>query len=336
MRATAAVVATALIGGLVSPPARASEDDARAWLQRMTQALATRNYDGLFTHSTPRQTETMRIVHRVDADGSTTERLVSLDGNGREIIRTPTELHAYLPDRHLVLVEPRTDEGSLVKALPAPSPRLDALYELRTVKGRRLLGRDVQVIEVRPRDQYRYGYRLWLDEKTAMPLKSEVSNLDGSLLEQMQFTQLEMYRSLESRAVEPTVDATGFKWMRSNRRVVEAIVPPVGWRPLKIPPGFQLVGTRQQTVPGVPMPVQHLIFSDGFASVSIFIEPGARNVTAPAEASRMGSASTFTTHVRGFVVTAVGEVPPTTVRDLATSLVPSPDSAPEVVESSKR
>jgi sigma-E factor negative regulatory protein RseB len=108
--------------------------------------------------------------------------------------------------------------------------------------------------------------------------------------------------------------------MRSNRRVAEVRAAPGGWRPLKLPPGFQLVGTRQQTVPGVPMPVQHLVFSDGFASVSVFIEPGARNGSAPAEASRVGSASTFTTHVRGFVVTAVGEVPPTTVRDLATSL----------------
>jgi len=334
MRATAAVVATALIGGFVSP-ARASEDDAGAWLERMTQALATRNYDGLFTHSTPRQSETMRIVHRVDADGST-ERLVSLDGNGREIIRTPREVHAYLPDRRLVLVEPRTDEGSLVKALPTPGAHLEEHYELRTGKGHRLLGREVQVIEVRPRDQYRYGYKLWLDQKTAMPLRSEVTSVDGTMLEQMQFTQLEMYRSLEPRAVEPTVDATGFRWMRSNRHVAEVVVPPVGWRALKLPPGFQLVGTRQQTVPGVPMPVQHLLFTDGFAFVSVFIEPGARNTSAPSEASSVGSASTFTTHMGGFVVTAVGEVPPTTVRDLATSLVPSPDSAPEVVESSKR
>ena len=70
------------------------------------------------------------------------------------------------------------------------------------------------------------------------------------------------------------------------------------------------------------MPVQHLVFSDGFASVSVFIEPGSRNAPAPAEASRMGAASTF---VRGYMITAVGEVPPTTVRDIATSLAPVSD-----------
>src|SRR5215218_8325392 len=82
----------------------ASSEEARDWLERMSEALATRNYDGLFTHSSGNQTETMRIVHRMDK-GRSLERLVSLDGSGREIVRTPEEVHAYLPDRHVVLVE---------------------------------------------------------------------------------------------------------------------------------------------------------------------------------------------------------------------------------------
>ena len=105
------------------------------WLERMSVALATRNYDGLFTHSSGNQTESMRIVHRIDKKGRSLERLVSLDGSGREIVRTPEEVHAYLPDRKVVLVEPRNDEGSLLKALPTPGPQLDALYRLVAAKG---------------------------------------------------------------------------------------------------------------------------------------------------------------------------------------------------------
>jgi sigma-E factor negative regulatory protein RseB len=321
MRFVAPALAVSILGA-VATPARATPEEAQAWLARMTEALATREYDGLFTHSNRRQSESMRIVHRMDGERSV-ERLVSLDGSGREIVRTPREVHAYLPDRRVVLVEPRTDEGSLLKALPAPGARLDAQYVLEVRSGHRLLGRDVRVVEIRPRDSYRYGYRLWLDEKTAMPLRSEVCDQAGRPVERIQFTKLDMHTKLAAHETEPSVDASGFRWVRSARPVVEQRVAATGWRPLKVPPGFRLVGTRVQTLPGHPMPVQHLIFSDGFASVSVFIEPGSRNAPAPPEASRMGAASTFTTTVRGHVVTVVGEVPPTTVRDIAISLAPA-------------
>src|SRR5512134_2824961 len=171
--------------------AQASPDEARAWVERMSVALATGNYDGLFTHSSGNQTESMRIVHGIDKKGRSVERLVSLDGSGREIVRTPEEVHAYLPDRKVVLVESRNDEGSLLKALPTPGPQLDALYVLSLQKGHKLLGRSIQVIDIRPKDAYRYGYRLWLDEETAMPLRSVVSDGSGRPIEQIQFTRLE-------------------------------------------------------------------------------------------------------------------------------------------------
>jgi sigma-E factor negative regulatory protein RseB len=323
------VLAASLLGA-VCCTAHATPDEARAWLAKMTEALATREYDGLFTHSNRRQSESMRIVHRMEGERSV-ERLVSLDGSGREIVRTPREVHAYLPDRRVVLVEPRTDDGSLLKALPTPGAQLDAQYLLEVRGGYRLLGRDVRIVEIRSRDAYRYGYRLWLDEKTAMPLRSEVCDQAGRPVERIQFTKLDMHRNMPASETEPSVDATGFRWVRSTRPVPERRVAGPGWRPLKVPPGFRLVGTRVQSLPGHPMPVQHLVFSDGFASVSVFIEPGSRNAPAPPEASRMGAASTFTTTVRGYVITAVGEVPLTTVRDIATSLAPAAEGGASAV-----
>ncbi|HEX5649575.1 MAG TPA: sigma-E factor regulatory protein RseB domain-containing protein, partial [Steroidobacteraceae bacterium] len=79
-----------LVAGVLALPlqaAHAQADEARDWLERMSQALAERNYEGLFTHSTPGRTESMRIVHRAE-QGRSLERLVSLDGSGREVVRT--------------------------------------------------------------------------------------------------------------------------------------------------------------------------------------------------------------------------------------------------------
>jgi sigma-E factor negative regulatory protein RseB len=265
----------------------------------------------------------MRIVHRVEGEEST-ERLVSLDGSGREIVRTSTEVHVYLPDRRVVLVEARTDSGSLLNALPAPGPQLDSLYELSLRSGNKLLGREVRILEIRPRDAYRYGYRLWLDEDTAMPLRSVVTDPSGKAVEQIHFTRLELPRRIDPSATEPTVDASGFQWVKTGQRPAESAMAAraAEWRPLKMPPGFRLVGSRMQTMPGVPMPVQHLIFSDGFASVSVFIEPGSPSGPTPPESTTIGSANAFTVTIQNHVVTAVGEVPPETVRDIATSVAP--------------
>ncbi len=290
----------------VAPRAEAASPEPRQWLERMTEALATLHYDGLFIHTAGLQFETMRIVHRTEG-GRSVERLVSLDGSGREIVRTAEEVHLYMPDRRVVLVEPRSDDGSLLKALPTPGPQLDALYTLELRPGHRLLGREVRVLDIRPRDAYRYGYRLWLDRATAMPLRSEV--LDGR------------GQPVESRLLQPDIDATGYQWIRAGRRAAPRTAG-ANWLPRRMPPGFRLVGWRTQDVPGVPIRMQHLIFSDGFASVSVFIEPASAKGPVPSESTSVGSANTYSTQVQGHIVTAVGEVPPETVREIATSLAP--------------
>ena len=321
--ACAAVVLGTL--GLLAEPALASQEEAREWLERMSDALASRNYQGLFTHTTLRQSETMRIVHRVGRSGST-ERLVSLDGSGREIVRTPREVHLYLPDRKVVLVEPRTDESSLSRALPPAGPELDALYDLKVRDGNKLLGHRVKIIDIRPRDAHRYGYRLWLDEETAMPLRTVVVGGFGRPVELVSFTQLDLPPRIDPKETEPSIDATGFQWVRSVRSIGEPPSAVAQWRPMHLPPGFRLVATRVQTLPGVALPVQHLIFSDGVAAISIFIEPGDPAGPAPPQSSSVGSANAYSTPIHGHLVTAVGEVPLETVRDVATSVVPTPSS----------
>ena len=199
--------------------------------------------------------------------------------------------------------------------------------------GTKLLGRDIQVIDIRPRDAYRYGYRLFLDVESAMPMRSVVSDGTGRPIEQIQFTRLEMKDRIAPKDIEPTVDAAGFQWVRTGRKLVMPQLPAVMWRPLRVPPGFHLVVSRIQVLPGSPMPAQHLIFSDGIAAVSVFIEPGAPTGPRPPETSSMGSANAYSTSVQGHVITAVGEVPAETVRYIASSVAPvnEPSGPPPAV-----
>lgn len=301
------------------------------WLERMNQALTARNYDGTFSHWQGGKVEMLRIIHRVQ-NGAVSERLVSLDGSGREFIRTGSNLACYLPDKRTVLVENRPAEESLLSGFPTINDQTASFYDLKEVAQTRLLGRDTHFITVTPKDEYRYGYRLWIDEKTAMPLKTQLCDKHGHVIEQVVFASLTLSSRIPDAAFKPEVSTDGFQWLRNDsppREVAkEAMGDPVVWNALKLPPGFKMTVRKAQTMPGSSSPVDHLVFTDGLASVSVFVEetlqPQAGVDEQMDESARVGSSSAFSTVIDGHKVTAVGEVPPATVRFIANSVQAGP------------
>src|SRR5271154_4092839 len=131
-------VAGAMLAAL--PQRSWGADDPREWLQKMNQALATRNYDGTFFHLSEGRVETMRIVHRVRG-GQVTERLQSRDGSGREFVRNNGELTCSLPDQHTVLVEPRPEQSAFLAPLPQIGADLSENYRIESMPTTRILGR---------------------------------------------------------------------------------------------------------------------------------------------------------------------------------------------------
>ena len=143
------LIPCAVVGALLAalPQRSLGADDPRDWLQKMNQALSTRNYDGTFFHLSEGRVETMRIVHRVRA-GRVTERLQSLDGSGREFVRNNDELTCYLPDQHTVLVEPRPDHGPFLGSLPQFGADVNEFYRIDSLPSTHILGRAARVIAV--------------------------------------------------------------------------------------------------------------------------------------------------------------------------------------------
>lgn len=300
-------------------PAHAGDPEAREWLERMSRALSTQNYDGRFFHLSQSRSETMRIIHRVDK-GKITERLVSLDGSGREIVRNESEVICYLPDRRVVLVEKRTDKP-LLQALPIYHQGLEAFYSIeKSGRVTKTLGRRTQMIVVQPRDQYRYGYRLWLDEQTAMPLKSQLCDRDGNVIEQILFAELNLRDRIPADEIKASITGEGFKWLRQDSapRVANNVV---GWNVVRLPAGFRLTTWRVQVIAGSPAPVRHLVYSDGLASVSVFIEPRDTQAAPMHGLARVGAAFAYSRDLDGHQVTAVGEVPAATVEAIAAGVM---------------
>lgn len=296
--------------------AHAGDREARQWLERMSEALATRNYEGRFFHLRDSRSESMRIFHRVDK-GRVTERLLSLDGSGREIIRNQTEVICYLPDRRTVLVEKRTDDGTLLAAVPSYNEELEAHYNIERGPFTKALGRRTQVIMVEPRDQFRYGYRLWLDDETAMPLKSQLCDRDGKVIEQILFAELNFRDRIPADSLKPSITGEGFRWIRQDAQPRLAAGQVAGWGVIRLPAGFRLMAWRMQIIAGSSVPVQHLVYSDGLASVSVFIERSDPQAQPMRGLAKVGAAFAFSRALDGHQVTAVGEVPPVTVETIA-------------------
>ncbi len=330
------LVHCALVGAMVAgaPAQLLAADDPRVWLEKMNDALESRNYDGTFFHLSNGRIETMRVVHRVRA-GRVVERLQSLDGPGREFVRNNDELTCYLPDQHTVLVEPRPDRGPFLGALPRFGADTSEYYRLEALPDARILGRNAHVIAVNPKDQFRFGYRLWLDDKTAMPLKTQLCDSRGEILEQILFARLDMPDNIADAELAPAVKTDGMRWVRQGPTQDVASAGLAGFRASELPPGFKLTVEGNQTIGGTSAPASHLVYSDGLATVSVFIEAqpapegadgaarsGADTLSAPPMQglARVGSGYAYSTVVEGHQVTAVGEVPAQTVEFIAHSV----------------
>jgi len=300
---------------LAAMPAHARfGENPDAWLKQMETALETINYRGTFVYIHDEQAETMRVFHRVGPDG-TRERLISLNGSAREVLRDDDQVKCILPDDKAVFVEKRHDRGTVARGIPLNAARNTEHYEFQLLGTGRIAGRSSRLVAINPRDGLRYGYRLWLDEETGLPLRSELVNNDGQPIEKMMFTEIEIGVEIDDELLLPSVSGDGFKWhVRSaEKETVLQNTSPVRFEAL--PAGYRIVRTEARTEG--EQPSYHLVLSDGLASVSVFAEPLQEGKPALAGLSRIGAVNAFGVRLPEHHVTIVGEVPEATVAAIA-------------------
>lgn len=320
MRVVSPGLAPLFLFGLVFASPAHAEDDAYAWLMKINQAARKLNYEGTFVYQSGGQLETMRIVHRV-TDGAVEERLISLTGAPREVIRTDSEVRCYLPDQNSIVVEHRGING---KSFPAIVPDrlrdLDENYIVEIGRPGRVTGRLAQRIVIKPRDDFRYGYHLWADRETGLLLKADLLNDQGKVLEQFMFTDIRVGGVIPPGALEPQTQGKGMVLYR-NEGGDSAAASTHAWAATRLPKGFKLSSSMVRKIPMRGRSAEHLVYTDGLAAVSVFIEKGAREgAGTPEGASRMGALNILGRPLDSHQVTVVGEVPPKTVTLIGNSI----------------
>lgn len=299
-------------------------DEAHEWLLRVHRSAQQLNYEGTFVYQHGGQLDTMRVFHRA-AEGVVKERLVSLTGPAREVIRTDDEVVCYLPDQKSVYVEHRRFDGKgFLAIVPERLPDLEENYVIELGKIARIAGRPAQQLVIRARDDYRYGYTLWADRETGLLLKADLTNDKGKVLEQFMFTQINIGGDIPPAALEPQTPAEGMVWYRDSR--VADGAPTRSWRPARLPKGFKLSSSVIRRLPKADRVVEQLVYSDSLAAVSVFVEKldggAAETLEGP---MRMGALYALGKILDGHYITVVGEVPAKTIVMIGSSLAVAPE-----------
>src|SRR3989344_706109 len=298
-------------------------DAAHEWLMKINHAARELDYEGIFVYQHDAQLEAMQIFHKVE-NNSSRERLVSLNGAPREIVRDVNEVRCYWPDKNSVMVEHRKADGKgFPSILPERLQDLDEYYVLKLGNTERLTGRVAQLVIVKPADQYRYGYRLWADVSTGLLLKADLLDTQGTVLEQFMFTQINIGTKIPAAALAPGMTGKSMTWYREDGDTRNVSEKP-GWAATQLPRGFRLSAHMTRRLPMRKQLVEHLVYTDGLAAVSVFIEKQEKGVKPFMQGpSRMGAVHAMSAQSGDYQITTVGEVPAATVAFIGGSVVPA-------------
>ncbi len=304
--------------------------DAQAWLKRIHLAAQKLNYSGTFVYQQSNQIRTSRITHLLEGRNER-EKLEILDGKPREYIRNNEEIVCYVPEIKTLLVEKRVTQDVFPAIVAANPSEIAEHYTVRKGESGRVAGFDCQAILLEPKDGLRYGYKLWAEKNSGLLLRAQTVDERGDVVEQIAFTQVSI-GNIDHARVKPSFPNT-VGWRVETAQMAQATL--TGWTVKGIPAGFRKIREMKRMIADTPaqtvasgMPAQsppasqrevaQIVYSDGLAAISVFIEPVSRSRT---EGSMQQGALNIIGKRQGdFWLTIVGEVPAAAIRQVANSI----------------
>jgi sigma-E factor negative regulatory protein RseB len=295
-------------------------DPAMEWVQKMSDAMRNLSYRGNFVYMHGNQLESMQISHYRDAGGEK-ERLLSLNGEAREVIRDNQNLTCIWPSSRKVVVDLSRKNSFSPIFIPEDIARLEKFYDMKLIGDDRIAGMETVVVHIDPKDKYRYGMKFWINRENSLMMKSSLIDEEDREIEQVMFTSMQLVESGEELQIDilPQIgeDYTLIRY-QSGERAAWPAADSV-WQLSDTPGGFWQESALKRHIPGTDRFVQQMVYTDGLASLSIFIERKTSD-TMDGGTSSMGAVNAFIRVIRDHSVTAIGEVPAVTVREVAESV----------------
>jgi sigma-E factor negative regulatory protein RseB len=296
--------------GMVPAHKPVAEWTVRDWLERLHAASRQRAYMGTFVVSNGSDIAVSKIWHVCDGVQQL-ERIETLTGTPRTTLRRNDEVRTFVPDQKRVLKERREALRLFPDLLYAPGQQIEAFYTARLVGTERVAGFDATVVDFIPKDSLRHAYRIWSEKQTGLVVKLQTRQAEGRVLEQVAFTELQLNAPVRMEALLRQMDNTeGYQVVQPALRKTQPEAQ--GWRLKAEVPGFQSMSSyvRSDTPNGTAL---QWVFSDGLASVSLFLETFDAQRHTKERMAADGATLSVSRRVGDHWVTALGEVPAETL-----------------------
>lgn len=280
-------------------------EPAEQLLNAMRTAMSGLSFRGIVAYSKNNEVENMEILH-TNMDGIEREKLVSLNGPMREVVRQGHEVKCYFPDTGTVFIGSKPSGKSAFVDLPDNFLRLRPHYRFELGRRERIAQREAQEVRITPRDDMRYGRRIWVDSESKLALKIELLDDEEQVLEQMVFSSLDLKSPIPSKDFELSSGQQEAHWKSLEHS--EVPIDLLRWRLHNVPTGFQIVSfSRVQQAPQ-DRAIEHLLLSDGLSSVSVYFDRVGEQLLV-GQQREMGAINTFSRRIGEYSVTTMGEVP---------------------------
>ena len=307
----------------MGPPERSVAE----WLLRLQQASRVPSFIGTFVVTSANGAmSSARIWHVCEGDVQV-ERVEALSGVPRTIFRRNQSVVTFFPQARVAVTDQRDAGGAFPNLLTSSSSASMAdHYAAKELGQSRVAGFDADVVYFKPRDDLRYGYRIWSEHNTGLVIKTQTLDSKGRVLEQSAFSELQLNTPVQAVKLTRMMERTeGYKVQKPRRTPTTAAAE--GWALSGEVPGFASQSCYRHGADTSASVVQW-IFSDGLATVSLFLEPYDARRHPGEGVVAMGATHTLTQRLPDasgpWWVTAVGEVPPTTLKALVSRLQRKP------------
>jgi sigma-E factor negative regulatory protein RseB len=290
-------------------------EPAKAWLERLSNALNKLNFSTSFVVVKNNQAQPYHWFHGVDDTGTELEILSLLNGPRRDILRKGNTVSYIEPELPPYSVTSQQISGPIPAILAGDISQLENIYDFISVGRSRVLGRPAQLIRIEAKNAHRYAYWLWLDQQSSMLLKLSIVTKQGQQLEQIQFTHLEI------------TDKPSESVLQLNETELPVLVDipqeyqhqELQWDVNWLPEGFTQINANRHKISLTKQPVEFMLLSDGLVDISIYVN-GSQEKQRNADFAMDGATLALNQVNEGIEVSVVGKIPSTTAKAIADSI----------------